>query len=279
MNVAENLSLEDINGEIWKDIEDYKGIYQVSSFGRVKSLDRVNIDRYFKGRILKQYREKLGYCRVSLIKNGKTKNFLVHRLIAFAFIENPNPEKFDMIDHKNGVRYDNRIENLRWLNNRENVTDGYRRKDTTSNFVGVYWNTQKGKWVSQIIFNNKHFHLGLFNNEKEAHKAYLIALEKGYQTVEDERIDKEKIKCVMYDKKLNSYYVKIILGKKNFYSKQVETQKEAIRIKQEVSRDFSNINKYRKKPYDLKEEFSKLDIKILKKNRYYNSFKHLIKEK
>lgn len=109
--------------EIWKDIEGFDGIYQVSNLGRVRSLDRyVNTAirhsevRKTKGRILKQGCNVHGYSVVSLGKNHKT--YTVHRLVAKAFI--PNPENKPEIDHINTIRKDNRAENLHWVTRSEN---------------------------------------------------------------------------------------------------------------------------------------------------------------
>jgi hypothetical protein len=72
------------NKEVWKDIKNYEGLYEVSNFGNVRSL------KYGKIKYLKPAKNKGGYYFVILCKNGKTKNFRIHRLVANAFIENPN---------------------------------------------------------------------------------------------------------------------------------------------------------------------------------------------
>lgn len=101
--------------EIWKDIEDYEGKYQVSNMGRVKSL---NYGRTGEERILKPGKDTKGYSQVGLYKNNKRKGVKVHRLVATAFIE--NPENKPCIDHINTIRTDNRAENLRWCTAKEN---------------------------------------------------------------------------------------------------------------------------------------------------------------
>ena len=107
------LTKEDyMNTETWETIEDYP-MYQVSSFGNVR---RVN------GGILKQKVGKDGYCRVSLSKEGKVKSILVHRLVAEAFI--PNPNDYPIINHKDEVRNNNVVGNLEWCTYSYNLNYG-----------------------------------------------------------------------------------------------------------------------------------------------------------
>ena len=110
--------------EIWKDIEGYEGLYQVSNLSRVRALEKVVICStgrkcVLKEHILIQNSSFYGYKGVDLTKNGKRKKFLIHRLVAKAFI--PNPENKPEIDHINTNRSDNRIENLRWVTSSENM--------------------------------------------------------------------------------------------------------------------------------------------------------------
>lgn len=101
--------------EIWKDIKGYEGLYQVSNFGRVKRIvEYKNRFKEHNERILKLNKDKDGYCLVHLCKNGIAKCKKVHRLVAEAFIE--NPKNYEMINHKNEIKNDNRIENLEWCN-------------------------------------------------------------------------------------------------------------------------------------------------------------------
>lgn len=111
--------------EIWKDIKGYEGLYQVSNMGRVKSLNRFiyksnGTIQPFKGKICAMCPDN-NYIKVSLSKNGKYALKLVHRLVAEAFI--PNPENKPEIDHINTDRKDNRVENLRWCTHKENVNN------------------------------------------------------------------------------------------------------------------------------------------------------------
>ena len=102
--------------EIWKDVEGYEGLYQVSNLGRVKSLSKNWCHK--KEIILIPRKINSGYVFTTLFKNGKSKNITIHRLVAKAFI--PNPLKKEQVNHINGIKTDNRIENLEWCTREEN---------------------------------------------------------------------------------------------------------------------------------------------------------------
>ena len=120
--------------EIWKPIKDFEGYYEVSSLGRVKSL---NYRGTGKEKVLKNIEEYKGYLIVNLTKNGKQKSFYVHRLVAEAFI--PNPDNLPCIDHINTIKNDNRVENLRWVTYKENNNNQLTKKkygENHANFKG-----------------------------------------------------------------------------------------------------------------------------------------------
>ena len=107
--------------EIWKDIKGYEGLYQVSNLGRVRSIDRRDrLGRHFKGRVLSQCKQRGNYLYVQLQKNGKSKPSKIHRLVAQAFI--PNPENKATVNHKYCNKGNNVVENLEWCTNLENIT-------------------------------------------------------------------------------------------------------------------------------------------------------------
>lgn len=115
-----------MNEEVWKDIKGYEGLYQISNYGRVKSLERL-IKKFcgnytIKEKILKQSKNADGYLQVSLFqKKNVSKTYRVHRLVAEAFIS--NHENKSIVDHINGERTDNRVENLRWVSQKENINN------------------------------------------------------------------------------------------------------------------------------------------------------------
>ena len=115
--------------EIWKDIPNYEGLYQASTLGRIKGVDRritVNAQynkRVWKERILKgRGKSNSGY-RVNLWKNGECKEYLVARLIAETFLG--SPKKGDTVNHKDGDRFNNQLSNLEWLSRGDNIRYGF----------------------------------------------------------------------------------------------------------------------------------------------------------
>lgn len=113
--------------EKWKDIPNYEGLYQVSNLGRIKSIGRRVSWKFYNKPCARNHNEriiipeigKIGYCRVGLCKNGKRTRYNLHRIIAKAFI--PNPNNLPTVNHKNGIRTDNRLENLEWASYRKTI--------------------------------------------------------------------------------------------------------------------------------------------------------------
>ena len=106
--------LDDIDGEIWRDIKGFEGHYQISNYGRVKSFYKSKV------KILKPYVAPNGYLLISLQNGNKDKKLTVHRLVAETFI--PNPYNLPEVDHKFGNKFDNYVENLEWVSSAENVS-------------------------------------------------------------------------------------------------------------------------------------------------------------
>ena len=109
--------------EIWRPIEGYEGLYEISSYGRVKSVDRYDRRNQFrKGKLLKNKDNGNGYLICSLSKNGIVKNKYIHRLVAEAFIERANG--LYEVNHKDENKKNNSVDNLEWCDRKYNNTYG-----------------------------------------------------------------------------------------------------------------------------------------------------------
>lgn len=132
--------------EIWKPVVGYEGLYEVSNLGRVKGLfwlqpPSKNNVRFHYERILKGHINKKGYKSVNLTKNGKKKAYKIHRLVAMAFI--PNPQNYPMINHKNEIKSDNRLENIEWCDNGYNQRYGNAQVNKYRKIVQIGENFRK----------------------------------------------------------------------------------------------------------------------------------------
>lgn len=119
--------------EEWRPIKGYEGFYEVSSFGRIKSLPytvnngRLLRERKYKEKILTGYIDAHGYAYIKLAKrDGRQKTAKIHRLVAKAFI--PNPDNLPQINHKDENKRNNRVDNLEWCTARYNLNYGSRSK-------------------------------------------------------------------------------------------------------------------------------------------------------
>ena len=111
--------------EIWKDIKNYEGLYQISSYGRVKSLERKDgIGRNIKERILKPGINTKKYFFISLSKNNNQKTYVIHRLVALHFI--PNSLNKPQVNHIDSDKSNNYIDNLEWCTHSENIQHAWK---------------------------------------------------------------------------------------------------------------------------------------------------------
>ena len=111
--------------EEWRPIPGYEGLYEVSNTGRVRSLDKYDsMNRFLRGRILRLFTDGLGYLRAQLYSNSKRKSFLVHRLVAQAFI--PNPDNLPQVNHRDENPSNDSVDNLEWCDGKYNVNYGTR---------------------------------------------------------------------------------------------------------------------------------------------------------
>ena len=160
--------------EEWKDIVGYEGIYRISNQGKVMSL------WYGKTRIMKLCVISCGYIVIVLHKNKRAKTFYVARLVAQHFL--PDWDKSLQVDHINGVKTENHVDNLRMVTRSQNCRSFQKARGGKSKFRGVSFNKQIGSWKAYFKDSNgKQKHLGYFDDEEEAARAYdAAAIENGY---------------------------------------------------------------------------------------------------
>jgi len=161
--------------EIWKSIKGYEGIYEVSDLGNVKSLPRIittNRNRSFvsKEKILKYSKAYAGRLQVVLRKDNISKTFPIHKLVAIAFLNHTPCGYGEIVDHIDNDYTNNKTNNLQLITQRENASKD--RNGYSSKYVGVDWNKTRKLWRSRIWINGKHFQLGHYEKELEAHNAY-----------------------------------------------------------------------------------------------------------
>ena len=152
--------------EVWKDIAGYEGLYQVSSFGNVKSIARNGT----LGGILKPGKSTPGYYIVVLCKNSRGRTRTVHTLVWDAFKEEKRNGRILCVDHNDNDKSNNHLSNLQLLTTRNNITKGIRNKNPHRLTGTTFF---QGKWQSTIAINGIKTHLGNFETEAEAHEAYL----------------------------------------------------------------------------------------------------------
>ena len=205
--------------EIWKVVPDFED-YQVSSLGRVKSF------KYGKEKIFKMVECNSGYYSVKL--SGKTKKmFSVHVLVAIVFLNHtPNKHKI-VVNHKNFIRTDNRVENLEIITNRENLNK--KHLNSVSGFSGVHKHS-KNKWKSSIYFNGKSIFLGVFNTKEKASEYYQNAL-KSIELNTEIEISKpvlaSKYKGVTWSKSNKKWFARIVINSKRKYLGQFDLEIDA----------------------------------------------------
>jgi len=170
--------------EEWRDIPNYEGYYQVSDLGRVRRLDRTVLtingqERLYKRKVIEGNVQK-GYRQTTLRCDGIGRRYTFSQLVAMAFLgHEPNGYTL-VVDHINGDKLDDRVENLRLVTQRANSSTCFRPNEESfsSQYVGVNWDKKTSKWTSQIYNNGVSIILGYYDTEIKASKAYQLALSK-----------------------------------------------------------------------------------------------------
>jgi hypothetical protein len=163
--------MEATNRERWKSVNGFAN-YEISSCGRVRNATTE--------RMLKSSYDGQGYLKINLHKEGKPSTMTIHRLVAEAFVDNPEGKR--CVDHIDSNRRNNNWENLRpatYLENNRNQTKT--SKPTSSIYKGVDYDKRAGSWRARICAPEKRIHLGFFTSEREAGFAYNPAAIKFYK--------------------------------------------------------------------------------------------------
>lgn len=149
--------------ENWVDVKGWEGFYQVSNYGNVRSLSRTKTVKNggvqeVKGRVLTPQTDRFGYYRVCFTRDGKSVYKRVNRIVAQAFI--PNPDNLPQVNHKNECKTDNRVENLEWCDAKYNSNYGSRNKKVQE---------AQSVWVIKLSFNNEilHFYRSAMEAERD----------------------------------------------------------------------------------------------------------------
>ncbi len=173
-----------VNTEIWVAVKGYDGLYEVSNMGRVRSLDFViqakgtSKKRQWRGCVLKQGINTAGYYVVSLHLRGKSSTRQVHQLVAIGFLNHQIGGRALIVNHIDGEKLNNRVDNLEIVTYRQNNSTCFRKNTEkyTSKYVGVCLDKKSKKWIASIMINKKIKYLGSFKEEIEASKAYQAEL-------------------------------------------------------------------------------------------------------
>lgn len=168
---------------MYKSIKGYEGIYEINELGKIRSIDRkIKLQnggtRKLKGKELKPSMDKGGYALVELSKNGVHKMMKVHRLVADAFL--PNPNNLPQVHHKNHDRKDNRVQNLKWVTNAEQIDDHLRAAISKANGTRLH---VVGHGIDKIFISSMEVEreLGIFNSTALMVAKGIYKQSKGYK--------------------------------------------------------------------------------------------------
>ena len=149
--------------EKWREVKGFEN-YSVSNLGNVRN----RFGKILLGSVQNGYRSH------DLRFKGVRRVFKTHQLVAMAFLNHTPSGMNIVVDHINENKLDNRVDNLQLVTNRFNIAKTYKKKNTSSKYTGVHWDSWSNKWKASIRLNDgsKSKHLGRFDNEYEAHLAY-----------------------------------------------------------------------------------------------------------
>ena len=157
--------------EEWKSIPGYEGLYEVSNLGRVRSVERCDrFNRKIVSKILKPNYVS-GYLRVGMYKNKTFKYYLIHRLVAQAFL--PNPDNLPQVNHKDEDKSNNRVDNLEWCDRSYNMNYGtvqQRRIQTNINNGKYTGNSKTKEYIKEYSKKYKKEHI---EHTREYHREYM----------------------------------------------------------------------------------------------------------
>jgi hypothetical protein len=167
-----------VNKIVWKPIPEFEGFYEVNNIGDVRSVERYVVNsigyrKNLKGKLLKKGTDKDGYKDVCMCKEGKEYHKRCHRLVAAAFI--PNPDNKPLVNHINGIPDDNRVSNLEWCTEKENTEHAIRTGLMVLNSKRVYQKDMNGvlikEWpslssIGKAGYDYKQVHRVLYNGRR-----------------------------------------------------------------------------------------------------------------
>ena len=211
--------------EEWRPIEGYEGLYEVSNLGRVRSLDRYikysngNIHLH-KGKMLSPTKDTVGYLKVGLYCNGKYKMFSVHRLVAQAFI--PNPDNLPQVNHRDENPSNDNVDNLEWCDAKYNLNYGSRQDKVRDTAI------KNGYWTG---LSREEYRKKYYEENTDKLKEYK---KKWYQENRDRICERQKEYAQKYYQENRD---KICDSRRNYYQENrdriCEQQKEYYRKKKE----------------------------------------------
>ena len=212
--------------EIWVPVVGYEGIYEASSLGRVRSIDRIIGGRFRKGQLLAPHEGDRPYYHVVLHNSGIGRTRRVHKIVTEAFL-GICPDKY-VVDHIDGDTRNNCINNLEYVTISENTVRGHKKP---KHLQGVSYNKRMNKWQTEFAIDGKRHFLGTFESSLMANLAYKNA-KRNYELSGILPVELQKPSFVRFSKQHNKWYFKKLRGhgknKKIIEYKSFSTKEEAV---------------------------------------------------